>query len=139
LPKNRTFLLCSDTENDAVLAAAQRCYHCAQMRGSVIQMFRKPLSRKEKETRYIEKSSELQRIWRNPVSINDEAIYQQHVEKLSDAELDRDIEERVGQIQFEKGIAAVKTVVKTAIGIFVILGVAGLLLFGIRQLFTLSK
>jgi len=46
------------------------------MRGSVIQMFRKPLSRKEKEARYIEKSRELQRIWRNPVSINDEAIFQ---------------------------------------------------------------
>jgi hypothetical protein len=109
------------------------------VRGWVIQMYRKPLSREEKEARYIEKSSELQRIWRNPVGLNDVAIYQQHVEGLGDAELDKALEETVSQIQFEKGIAAVKTAVKIVFCTFVILGVAGLLLFGIRQLLTLGK
>jgi len=109
------------------------------MRGSVTQMFKKPLSRKEKEARYIEKSVQLQRIWKNPVSIYDSAISEEYVGKLSDAELDKNTEETVSQIQFEKGIAAVKAVVKAAVAIFVILGVAGLLLFGIRQLLTLMK
>jgi hypothetical protein len=36
-------------------------------------------------------------------------------------------------------MAAIKTVVTTAVGIFVVLGVAGLLLFGMKQLLGLLR
>lgn len=99
-----------------------------------IAMLKKPLSRKEKEARYIDKSIELQMIWKNPIGPNDAGMFQQTVEKLTDDELERDTAETVGQIQFEKGIAAIRTTVKFVVGIFVVLGIAGLLVFGIKQL-----
>lgn len=102
-------------------------------------MSRKVLSRKEKETRYIEKSMELQRVWGNPIGRHDEAICQHNAAQMTDEELDKEIANSVSQIQFEKGMAVAKTVIKTTVGIFVALGVSGLLVFGVKQLVTLLK
>jgi hypothetical protein len=102
-------------------------------------MSKKRLSRKEKEARYIEKSMELQRVWGNPIGRHDEAICQHNAAQMTDEELDREIANSVSQIQFEKGMAVAKTVIKTTVGIFVALGVSGLLVFGVKQLLTLLK
>jgi hypothetical protein len=102
-------------------------------------MSRKVLSRKEKETRYIEKALELQRIWKNPIGMKDADICRQYAEGMTDEELDKGISDTVGQIQFERIIGAIKIISKTAVGIFVVLGVSGLLVFGIKQLLTLLK
>jgi hypothetical protein len=100
-------------------------------------MSRTVLSRKEKEARCIEKSMELQRIWGNPIGRYDEAICQQNATQMTDEELDKDIANSVSQIQFERGMGVAKAVIRTTVGIFVALGVSGLLVFGIKQLFTL--
>jgi hypothetical protein len=89
-------------------------------------------ARQEKERLYIRKSNELQRIWKNPIDPH----YDDHkaVRELSDERLDELLHETVGQIRFEKILGAIKIVFLSALGIFVGLGVIGLLIFGIKQL-----
>lgn len=91
----------------------------------------KQLSREQKENIYIEKMTELQLRWRNP--IND--ITQDFASDLTDEELRKGIEQTISQLKFEKGLSAIKKVVLIPIVIFVILGILGLLLLGIRQIF----
>lgn len=90
-------------------------------------------SRVEKERRYIDKSNELQRIWKNAIDrdYDDEAA----VRDLSDERLDELLRDTMGQIRFEKFLATIKIVFFAALFLFVGVGVVGLLLFGIRQLF----
>jgi hypothetical protein len=89
------------------------------------------LSRVQKEALYISKSTELQRHWGNPISAEDF----DDVGELTGKQLEQLTTDAVGQLQFEKwwfrSIAFVNFVVKT----FMILGIIGLLLFGLRQLF----
>jgi hypothetical protein len=93
----------------------------------------KALSREEKERLYIAKSNELQRTWKNPIDPNydDQAA----VRQLTDRRLDELLSETIGQIRFEKALGTTGMILKVGLALFVGLGVVGLLLFGIRQLF----
>jgi hypothetical protein len=86
------------------------------------------LSRKEKELLYIRKQTELQRRWKNPIDNNWE------MEKWTDAELDKGLKDVIGQLQFEKFFGGIGAIIKTVVMVFVITGVVGLLMFGIRQI-----
>ena len=91
----------------------------------------KNLSRNEKENLYIEKMTELQKQWGNPIDSD-----WNFVQKMTDEKLEKEIEETIGQINFEKGLSLIVNIFKTIIAIFVSLGIIGLLVFGIRQLFN---
>jgi hypothetical protein len=86
------------------------------------------MTRSEKETFFLKKANELQRVWRNPVEPNPD------LSGVSDERLDKLIKDTVGQIRFEKVLGAVWVLAKVAIFIFVTLGVIGLLISGIKQL-----
>ena len=64
-------------------------------------MSRKPLSRKEKEARYLRKYRELHRIWGNPDDFTDR-MHQDYIDKWTEEELDREIAKRVSQLMAEK-------------------------------------
>jgi hypothetical protein len=87
------------------------------------------LSRKDKEALYIEKMTELQRLWGNPIDSNWD------FSDWPDDRLDKALRNTIGQIRFEKNWSGMTTTVTTFLSIFVILGIIGLLLFGIKQLF----
>ena len=89
----------------------------------------KKLSRKEKEELYIQKMTELQTRWGNPIDDN------WNFSDWTDHQLDKGLEDTIGQLNFEKGLSFLKKVVLYPIYIFIALGIIGLLLFGVRQLF----
>ena len=88
------------------------------------------LSRKEKEDLYIQKMTELQRRWQNPVDGDWD-----FVQEMTDDKLDESIKDTVGQLKFEKVTDGTGVIVSYVIKGFVLLGVIGLLFFGVRQLF----
>ena len=88
------------------------------------------MTRKEKEQLYIQKMTELQTWWGNPVDGDWDFI-----ETWTDEKLDSGLKETIGQLRFEKSGSIIKKVFFVGLYIFVALGVIGLLLFGIRQLF----
>ena len=88
------------------------------------------LSRERKEKLYIEKETELQLHWKNSL-ISDWYF----IKEQTDSELEENIKDVISQLRFEKYISVVKKVFSFLIIIFVFLGVLGLLLFGINQLF----
>jgi hypothetical protein len=98
-------------------------------------MSQEPLSRKEKEDRLIAAHMEIQLRWGRITKAND----WEFVREWDDERIDQGLKECVGQRQLEKGISVVKAVFKTFLMIFVALGVAGLLLFGIKQLLAQLK
>ena len=71
------------------------------MRGSVIQMFRKPLSRKQKEDRLIAAHTEIQLRWGRLTRDDD----WEFVREWDDENVDRQLNECIGQLQFEKGLS----------------------------------
>lgn len=89
------------------------------------------LSRSEKEAFYIRKGNELQTRWGNPYTTAGEW----GVTEMTDVELQGAIDSTVGQLRFEKCLGALVTVIGLAISSVVGLGILGLLVFGIRQLF----
>jgi hypothetical protein len=91
--------------------------------------------REDKERLYIRKADELQRIWKNPPDPHYD--HERAVRELSDERLDDLLRDTVSQIRFEKFLGAIKVGLLSALGIFVSLGVVGLLIFGIKQLMTL--
>jgi len=103
------------------------------------------MTRKEKEALYIKKTTELQTHWGNPVGITDPkywldpSAYWKDIKKLSDDELDTHRNSTIRQLRYEwvgfkKFIRTIKSILGWMLIIFVLLGTAGLLLFGIRQL-----
>ena len=88
------------------------------------------LSRKEKEDLYDLKMNELQAIWGNPPD-QEKADFSDWTDK----QLESGLRDTIGQIRFEKGLRILKKIIFIPIIVFIILGVIGLLLFGIRQLF----
>lgn len=90
----------------------------------------KNLSREEKEKLYIKKETELQLRWGNP--IDDDWRF---IRGLKDEEIEKDIEDTIGQLKFEKSLSFIKIILISVILIFVILGIIGLLIFGMKQLF----
>jgi hypothetical protein len=88
----------------------------------------KKISREEKERLYIKKMTELQRMWNNPIDEN------WNFSDWTDEQLDKGLDDTIGQLRFEKGIFLIKRTFTFLFYIFVILGVIGLLLFGVKQL-----
>lgn len=88
----------------------------------------KNLPRKECEKLYIKKMTELQIIWNNPLS--DDWDFSD----WTDEQLSQGLEDIIGQLRFEKGMRLIKKIVLYPIYLFILLGVTGLLLFGIKQL-----
>ena len=89
------------------------------------------LSRKEKERLYIRKATELQLRWKNAIDDDDFLS----VSEMTNKQLDKALQDTVGQLRFEKVWDGAGTVLWIGLITFVVLGVAGLLLFGVRQLF----
>ncbi|MCR4276124.1 MAG: hypothetical protein NUV90_01940 [Candidatus Parcubacteria bacterium] len=87
------------------------------------------LTREGKEKLYISKMTELQRRWGNP--IDDDWNFTD----WTDGQLDKGLTDTIGQLRFEKGLSFIKTTISYIFYLFVILGVGGLLIFGIKQLF----
>ena len=74
--------------------------------------------------------TELQIRWGNPIGDTDWDC----IKEWDDAELDKSIAETIGQLRFEKALPVAKWIIIGPVILFVILGIIGLLLFGIRQL-----
>lgn len=87
------------------------------------------ISRQEKEKLYIQKMTELQRRWENPV--DDDWDFSD----WTDEELDKGLKDTIGQLRFEKVLSFSKKLFLYPVYIFIFLGLIGLLLFGIRQIF----
>lgn len=92
----------------------------------------KKLPRSEREKLYIKKQTELQRIWQNP--IDDDWNFLKDKE-WTDEVLNKQLEDTIGQIRFEKGLKFIGLIFKIVVIGFVVLGLIGLLVFGIKQLF----
>lgn len=90
----------------------------------------KKISRQEKESLYIKEMTKLQIHWNNPLDSDWDFI-----KEWSDEELEKGIVSTVGQLKFENSLSIAGWVIKITIFTFVILGIVGLLVFGIRQLF----
>jgi len=88
----------------------------------------KKLSLEEKESLYILKMTELQVRWQNPIPDDWEPQYE------NEQQLDKMLDDVIGQLKFEKALSAVRCAIKIPIFLFIILGIVGLLVFGIRQL-----
>ncbi|MDO8500110.1 MAG: hypothetical protein Q7S66_05675 [bacterium] len=88
------------------------------------------LSRKEKEELYDKKMDQLQAIWGNPPDQGSADF-----SDWTDEQLEKGLRDTIGQIRFEKGLKLLKKLILFPIYAFVVLGIFGLLLFGIRQLF----
>ena len=93
----------------------------------------KKLSRQEKEKLYIEKQIELQHMWGN--FVDGQARNGWDFSNLTDEELDKNIKDVTGQLRFEKILSFFKKLFLYIIYIFIILGIVGLLIFGIKQFF----
>lgn len=92
----------------------------------------KKLSRKEKEKLYVKSMTDLQLYWGNPI----DDIWD--FSNLTDEDLEKSIKHDISQLKFEKIILPFGIIIKIFIIIviaFVILGIFGLLIFGIKQLF----
>ena len=95
----------------------------------------KNLNRKNKEELYVKKVIELQRRWENPIdsnwSISDWSDW-------TDEALDEELKHTINLLNYEKRSSFFENVVVYAVYavfVFIGLGIIGLLLFGIRQLF----
>jgi len=89
----------------------------------------KKLSREEKEKLYIIKMTELQIRFGNPID-NDWDF-----SDWTDEQLDRGLENAIGQLKFEKSLSFIKKVFLYSVYVFVALGIIGLLVFGVKQIF----
>lgn len=91
------------------------------------------LSRTEKERLYGKKMTELQAIWGNEIPTEDDFDFP----NWTDEQLDKGLDDVVGLLRWEKYWSWInfRSVATIIIGLFILLGVFGLLLFGIRQLF----
>jgi hypothetical protein len=94
----------------------------------------KNLSRKEKEDLYIQKETELQIHWGNPLDGD-----WNYVKEWTEQELESRLEQTIQQLKFERGtLPSIKSILllcATLICIFIGLGIVGLLYFGVKQLF----
>lgn len=88
------------------------------------------LSRQEKEKLYIIKMIELQRLWGNPIDDD-----WQFVNDGTDEQMDKMLVDVIGQLRFEKWTGFLNKLIYYTIRVFISLGIIGLLIFGIRQLF----
>lgn len=86
-------------------------------------------TRSEREQLYIQRETELQRRWKNP-SVSDWGF----VKGWSDEELEQRIEDTSRQLGFERRSSFTAHSILYVVGGFIVLGVIGLLVFGIRQL-----
>ncbi len=86
----------------------------------------KNLSRKEKEKLYIDMMTELQVRWDNPIDGNWD------FSDCTDEQLEKGLGDTIGQLRFEKSLSFVKKLLISVVWIFIILGVIGLLVFGIK-------
>jgi hypothetical protein len=89
------------------------------------------MNRKEKEKLYIEKMTELQLRWKNPISDEDF----EDMGLWTDEQIDKGLADTIGQLKFEKVQSAIGKSILFMIIAVVGIGVLGLLLFGIRQIF----
>ncbi len=87
------------------------------------------ISRQEKEQLYIKKMTELQLHWGNPIDSDWD------FSDWSDEQLNKGLIDTIGQLKFEKTTGAISAFFKTIGFIFVVLGIIGLLLFGVKQIF----
>lgn len=90
----------------------------------------KRMPREERERLYAKKMTELQRRWGNPIDDDWSAL-----KDWPDEALNKGIRETMGQLRFEKFYDGTNKTIHYAIRGFIFLGVLGLLVFGIRQLF----
>ncbi len=90
----------------------------------------KKLSRSEREKLYIEKMTALQRHWDNPIDSD-----WSELSNWTDEELNKGLSDTVGQLRFEKFFSGFGGIFGLIVKIFVFLGIFGILLFGVRQLF----
>ncbi|MDP3764790.1 MAG: hypothetical protein Q8Q95_04200 [bacterium] len=86
------------------------------------------LDRKEKEQLYIKKMTELQTRWGNPIDDD------WNLSEWTDKELDKGLADTIGQLRFEKSVSFLKKLFLYPIYIFIVLGIIGLLVFGVKQL-----
>lgn len=89
----------------------------------------KNLARKEKEQLYIKEMTKLQLHWKNPIDDNFD------FNDWTDEQLNKGLQDTIGQLRFEMFFAKISWIVKAVTFLFLGLGVVGLLVFGIRQLF----
>ena len=89
----------------------------------------KILSREEKEKIYKVKMTELQIRWGNPIN-ND-----WNFSDWTDEQLQKSLDDTIGQLRFEKVLSIFSGIFKFIILGFIILGIMGLLFFGIKQIF----
>ncbi len=89
----------------------------------------KKLSRKGKEELYKKATANLQHHWGNPV---DDIL---DFSNLTDNDLEEGIKNSISQLKFEKVISPIEVTIKYLVITFVVLGMLGLLVFGIKQLF----
>lgn len=87
------------------------------------------MDRESKEKQFIVKMTELQLRWRNPIDGD-----WNFIKEWADEKLDSELKNTIGQLRFEKTISFIGQSLKYSLYAFVLLGVVGLLLFGIRQL-----
>jgi len=90
----------------------------------------KKLTRKEKEALYIKEMTRLQLHWGNPIDSD-----WSFVSKCSDEEIEKGINDTIEQLKFEKFFSYIGIIIKIIVIAFILLGIVGLLIFGIRQLF----
>ena len=114
--------------------------------GPFMPMFKeRALSRKEKEELYVRKFTELQTMWRNPIGPSDPEYqrdpsgYWNFVKEWDDKQLDESIRNATEQIKFERGWSGCASVINFIVVAFVVLGVTGLLVFGVKQLIALFR
>lgn len=93
----------------------------------------KKLSRKEKEDLCRKEMINLQRHWGNPTNEYTESDL--NFSDWTDEQLEKSIKDSVGQIKFERIASLIGKITIFLIISFVALGIIGLLIFGIRQLF----
>lgn len=89
------------------------------------------LTRQEREALYIKRATELQKHWGNPISPEDF----DDIGELTDKQLDMLTNDAVGQMKFERWCSRIAGLISFVIKTFIFLGIAGLLLFGLKQLF----
>lgn len=89
----------------------------------------KKLSRQDKEKMYIEKMTRLQLHWKNPIDDDWD------LSDWTNDELDKGLGDTIGQLRFEMFFKRITNVISLFFYGFVALGIIGLLLFGIRQIF----
>lgn len=93
----------------------------------------KKLSRKEKEDLCRKEMINLQRHWGNPT--NEYTDSDLDFSDWTDEQLEKSINDSVGQIKFEKVYSMIGKSIMFLIITFITLGLIGLLVFGIKQLF----